>query len=467
MAKILVIDDDLYICTLLEKYLKKEGFEVETAFTGKSALNKIKSDNFDVTLCDFRLPDYDGKQLLLEIKNLNPSIQVIIITGYSDVRVAVSLIKLGAYEYVTKPIFPEEILEIIKSSLKSGASKPSISLLSKVVDEIPVSQPKYLISGESPKFKEVLKHAQIVAPTDMAVLIQGETGAGKEFVARTIHDQSPRKDKPFIAVDCGAIPKDIANSELFGHVKGSFTGAVNNKEGYFEAANGGTLFLDEVGNLSYEIQVKLLRALQEKVISRVGDNKTIKVDIRILAATNEDLPTAIGNATFREDLYHRLNEFTINLPPLRERKEDILSFGNFFLTQANNDLRKNVTGFDAKTTEIILKYPWFGNLRELRNVIKRGVLLTQSDVLTEECLPEEIRKHFAESKYNIINNQNINIQTDSYGGLKSASAEAEKEAIFNALITAKYNKSKAAELLNIDRKTLYNKIKLYNIEVDQ
>lgn len=466
MQKILVIDDDLYICTLLEKYLKKEGFAVETAFTGKSGITKIRTDTFDVVLCDFRLPDVDGKQMLADIKSISPNLQVIIITGYSDVRVAVSLIKSGAFEYVTKPIFPEEILEIIKSALKYVPSLPSSSLINNVSDPSPTTQTKYLISGESPKFKEVLKHAQMVAPTDMAVLIVGETGAGKEFVARTIHDQSTRKDKPFIAVDCGAIPKDIANSELFGHIKGSFTGAINNKEGYFEAADGGTLFLDEVGNLSYEIQVKLLRALQEKVISKVGDNKTIKVDVRIVAATNEDLATAISNATFREDLYHRLNEFTINLPPLRERKEDILSFGKFFLAQANADLRKSVTGFDDKTTEIILKYPWYGNLRELRNVIKRGVLLTQGELLTEDCLPEEIRKHVYEYKMQASNAYNSPISPDQLGDLRSASAEAEKEAIFNALITAKYNKSKAADLLNIDRKTLYNKIKQYNIEVD-
>ncbi|MFN0047573.1 MAG: sigma-54-dependent transcriptional regulator [Cytophagales bacterium] len=468
MQRILVIDDDIYICTLLEKYLKKEGFGVDTAFSGKSGLAKIKADKFEVVLCDFRLPDIDGKQMLTEIKTIAPQLQVIIITGYSDVRVAVSLIKSGAYEYVTKPIYPEEILEIIKSALKTSTASPAVSLVSKAAEASPIIQPKYLISGESPKFKEVLKHAQIVAPTDMAVLIQGETGAGKEFVARTIHDQSARKDKAFIAVDCGAIPKDIANSELFGHVKGSFTGAITNKEGYFEAADGGTLFLDEIGNLSYEIQVKLLRALQEKVISKVGDNKSIKVDVRVVAATNEDLQVAIGNATFREDLYHRLNEFTINLPPLRDRKEDIMSFGKFFLQQANTDLRKNILGFDEKTTDIFLKYPWYGNLRELRNVIKRCVLLTQTDFLTEDCLPDEIRKYGAEYKQhsNYHTNSTVVSSVDQSGSLKGVSVEAEKEAIFNALIAAKYNKSKAADMLNIDRKTLYNKIKQYNIEVD-
>jgi len=465
MQKILVIDDEIYICTLLERYLKKEGFGVETAFTGKSGLAKLKTESFDAVLCDFRLPDIDGRQMLSEIKIISQQTPVIIVTGYSDVRMAVSLIKSGAFEYVTKPIFPEEILEIIKSAIKASGAGVVFPSEMEALEPKTNSQGKYFTSGESPKFKEALKHAQMVAPTDMAVLIQGETGAGKEYVARAIHDQSTRKDKPFIAVDCGAIPKDIANSELFGHIKGSFTGAINNKEGYFEAANGGTLFLDEVGNLSYEIQVKLLRALQEKVISKVGDNKTIKVDVRILAATNEALSEAISNNSFREDLYHRLNEFTIHLPPLRERKEDILAFGRFFLNQANSDLKKNILDFDAETIDIFLKYPWYGNLRELRNVIKRGVLLSQSELFTEEVLPIEIRR-FSSDSFEQINNGISFIASESIGGLKNASIEAEKEAIMNALISARYNKSKAAEFLNIDRKTLYNKIKQYNIEVD-
>ncbi len=465
MQKILVVDDEIYICTLLERYLKKEGFGVETAFTGKSGIAKLKTETFDVVLCDFRLPDIDGRQMLTEIKSISPHMPVIIVTGYSDVRMAVSLIKSGAFEYVTKPIFPEEILEIIKSAIKSGGVQPILVADLKIAEATPSAPTKYFTSGESPKFKEVLKHAQMVAPTDMAVLIQGETGAGKEYVARAIHDQSTRKDKPFIAVDCGAIPKDIANSELFGHIKGSFTGAINNKEGYFEAANGGTLFLDEVGNLSYEIQVKLLRALQEKVISKVGDNKTIKVDVRILAASNEELSEAIENNSFREDLYHRLNEFTIHLPPLRERKEDILAFGRFFLKQANIDLKKNIVDFDDKTVKVFLKYPWYGNLRELRNVIKRGVLLSQTELFTEDVLPDEIRKFSSEMAELPTAFSNI-VTADNIGGLKNASIEAEKEAIMNALVAARYNKSKAAEALNIDRKTLYNKIKQYNIEVD-
>lgn len=444
MKKILLIDDDTYICTLLEKYLKKNGFEVEVAYTGKTGLAKIKKDSFDVVLCDFRLPDVDGKQMLSDIKEISPSAQVIIITGYSDVRMAVQLIKAGAFEYVTKPIYPEEILNIINSSLTAGKG-PLPSRPAAVANG---SYDNRFVEGESEKFKEVLRMSEIVAPTDMSVLILGETGVGKEYIARTIHENSHRKDKPFVAVDCGAIPKDIANSELFGHVKGAFTSAINNKEGFFEAAEGGTLFLDEIGNLSYEIQVKLLRALQDKVISKVGDNKSIKVDVRIIAATNEDLLNNIANQTFREDLYHRVNEFMVRMPPLRERKEDIMAFANFFLQKSNAELGKQVKDFDSDTVAIFLKYPWHGNLRELKNVVKRSVLLTQTDFISPSILPEEIRK----------------IAIEPSMDLKGASWEAEKEVVLQALEDAQYNKSKAAELLNVDRKTLYNKIKQFDID---
>jgi two-component system response regulator HydG len=450
MKKILLIDDDTYICTLLEKYLKKNNFEVEVAYTGKTGLAKIKKETFDVVLCDFRLPDLDGKHMLSEIKVLSPSSQVIIITGYSDVRMAVQLIKAGAFEYVTKPIYPEEILNIIHAALKAEAtSSPTHTL----ANSGPEGFHQKFVKGESETFKEVMRMADIVAPTDMSVLILGETGVGKEYIARSIHENSPRKEKPFVAVDCGAIPKDIANSELFGHVKGAFTSAINNKEGFFEAAEGGTLFLDEIGNLSYEIQVKLLRAIQDKVISRVGDNKSIKVDVRILAATNEDLLTHIANSTFREDLYHRVNEFLIRMPPLRERKEDVISFANYFLQKANTELGKKVLGFDEETLAIFQRYPWYGNLRELKNVVKRSVLLCPGEYISASILPEEIRKVVQESA------------PREAMGLKGASWEAEKDAVIQALEESQYNKSKAAELLNVDRKTLYNKIKQFDIEI--
>lgn len=456
MNHILVIDDDTYICTLLEKYLKKNGFSVEVAYTAKVGLAQIKKQQPNLILCDFRLPDADGKEMLKSIKEIDSRIQVIFITGYSDVRVAVQLIKSGAYEYVTKPIFPEEILNLINSALKVKSSGDNKSDSSKA-QQVHISEEKFsnrFVSGVSTKFLDVMKHVSLVAPTELAVLIQGETGVGKEYLARAIHEQSNRSNMPFVAVDCGAIPKDIANSELFGHIKGAFTNAIANKDGFFEQANGGTIFLDEIGNLSYEIQVKLLRAIQEKVITKVGDSRTIKVDVRVVAATNEELQNAIADNSFREDLYHRLNEFSLRMPPLRERPEDVIEFAHFFLKMGNKELNRNVKAFHPEVIKKFETYAWPGNLRELKNVVKRSCLLCSGDKITIDLLPEEIIKYDATE---------ATLDTDN-NGLKSAIVTAEKDAIMDALEKSKFNKSKAADLLNVDRKTLYNKMRLYNIE---
>ncbi len=446
--KVLVIDDDTYMCNLLENFLENNGFKATVSYTGASGIEKLKKQKFDLVLCDFRLPDTDGLKMLEQIKQINQRLPVIIITGYADVRIAVKLMKMGARDYVTKPIYHEEILQTIRKILlteerttKSGPFEEKF------------------ITGESKKMQDIMKLTDIVAPTNMTVLIQGETGSGKEFIARSIHYKSPRRDKPFLAVDCGAIPKDLANSELFGHIKGSFTGAINDKKGVFEQANGGTLFLDEIGNLTLNIQIKLLRALQERVITRIGEGKNIAVDVRIIVATNEDLKTHVEQNQFREDLFHRINEFKINLPPLRERKDDILIFANHFMNLANRDLGKNVNKFDAEVVEILLHYPWHGNLRELKNVIKRGVLMAEDDIITLDCFPDEIKLYRNEA--NIASGN----QKDGVG-LKQASIEAEKEIILNALIEANYNKSRAAKILDIDRKTLYNKIHQYGISLE-
>lgn len=306
-----------------------------------------------------------------------------------------------------------------------------------------------------------MKLVKIVAPTDLTVLIEGETGSGKEFIAKAIHYASERSKKPFVAVDCGAIPKELANSELFGHIKGSFTGAINNKMGYFEQAKGGTLFLDEVGNLPYENQIKLLRALQERFINRVGDNKVIKVDVRIITASNEDLAKLVEANEFREDLYHRLNAFKIQLPPIRDRGDDIMEFANFFVDKANRAFKKTITGFDDDTKALIYKYAWHGNIRELQNVINRAVLLSQGDTIKPEVMPNEIRYYGMQSGGRNDSSFSRNEITE----LKQATLVTEKEVIINALIESNYNKSKAAKMLNIDRKTLYNKIKQYEIEI--
>lgn len=450
MCRILIIDDDTFICDILKKQLNGSKYEVETAFSGKSGMEALRSGKFDLVLCDYRLPDTDGLELLQKIKAVSQSTIVIIITAYADVRQAVKLMKMGADDYITKPLQHEEILSLIKTKL-ANETRPE-----------PKAKQVYsngeFVMGDSQAMRSVVNLARRVAPTNMSVLIQGETGTGKEYVARFIHQHSKRFDQPFVAVDCGAIPRDLANSELFGHIKGSFTGAVRDKEGVFQQANGGTLFLDEIGNLSYDIQVRLLRVLQERQVSRVGENKPRRVDVRIITASNDDLLEEVNQNNFREDLYHRVNEFKINLPPLRHRKEDILLFARHFLELSNQELGFNVKYISSEAETIFQQYPWHGNLRELRNVIKRAVLLSPGNEITTENLPREI----VFPTGNEINSDTVEIGESK---LKDASSEFEKQLIVRTIQEAGFNKSKAARLLKIDRKTLYNKIKQYGIEI--
>jgi two-component system response regulator HydG len=376
-------------------------------------------------------------------------------TAYADIRMAVKLMKLGAADYITKPIQQEELLSLIKNLLKEESR-------SKGKKARKIYTNGDFIIGKSEKIHYAISLARKVAPTNMSVLIGGETGIGKEYMARFIHQNSLRKDKPFVAIDCGAVPKELANSILFGHRKGSFTGAISDRTGVFQKAHGGTLFLDEVGNLSYDVQLKLLRAIQERVITRLGDDKQIESDIRIITASNEDLMKGVRKNSFREDLYHRLNEFKISLPPLRERREDIRVFVDHFIELANSELNRDIKGLDPEAEEIVLKYPWYGNLRELRNVIKRAVLMAEGDEVNKFCFPEEVI--FPDNPGNpgpeISQQQN---PTDSK--LRNASAEIEKQIIIKTLKEAGYNKSKAARMLDIDRKTLYNKMKLFDIKL--
>jgi two-component system response regulator HydG len=441
MPKILLIEDDVSFCKLLEKFLVKNNYTVTTSFSAAEARNAIKEERFNLVLTDLRLPDDDGITLMSEIKSAFPEIPVVLMTGYSDVNTAVKAIKNGASDYISKPFNPDEVLLVITNALQS--SDISTPIKKKSLKPKTVSKNEFIkgISKASTKLAEYIK---LVSPTDMSVLIIGESGTGKEIIANSIHQQSHRKDNNFIAVDCGAIPKELAASEFFGHLKGSFTGAISDKTGYFEAANGGTLFLDEIGNLSYENQIQLLRALQERKIKPVGSNKEIKVDIRILTATNEDLREAVKNGDFREDLYHRINEFSINSPALSERGEDLMLFAEFFLEKANEQLNKEVIGFSPEVVTIFQKYPWPGNLRELQNCVKRATLLTQTDFIESSVLPAEFfQKRIKSTDFSL--------------------SENEKEAIINALTRTKNNKSEAAKLLGITRKTLYNKLKQYDI----
>jgi len=441
---ILIIDDDLYIVDLLDNYFVRQGYLTHTLTRGKPALQLLKKKSFDAVLCDIRLPDIDGTELMQHIRKTSPDIAIIMMTAYAEIRTAVDTIKAGAFDYVTKPIHPEYISSVVKKAVKSKDAAES-------------GTEDDFITGRSNKMLDLISQAKLVAPTDMSVLIQGETGSGKEYIARLIHRNSKRKTKKFVAIDCGAIPKELAASELFGHVKGSFTGAIADKSGYFQQANGGTIFLDEIGNLSYETQVKLLRAIQQKVITRVGDTKPISIDVRIISATNSNLKDHAREGEFREDLYHRLNEFKLELPPLRERTEDIMLFAGHFLNQANHELEKKVNDFDSEVENAFRSYSWYGNLREMRNIIKRSVLITRTDVVTIDCLPEEIRQNSKQEVSEILD-------TVEDLSLKDAANQAERIIVEHALRDSNNNKSQAARLLKIDRKTLYNKMKELGLE---
>ena len=466
--KILIIDDDIDMCSLLSRFLTKKGFEPEVALNGSKGLARFNEEHFDIVLCDFRLGDRDGKEVLLKIKEAKPQTIVIIITGYSDIKTAVDVIKLGAFDYITKPLIPDEVINVIEKAV----ANPSNDFNTPATESKPqknkksytISANKQFVIGQHGETARVYSQIEIVAGTNYSIILYGESGTGKEVIAKTIHETSNRRGRPFIAMDCGTLSKELAGSELFGHVKGAFTGAVTDKEGHFELANGGTLFLDEVANLSPEIQAALLRVIQERKFKRVGGTKEMDVDVRIIVASNENLQEAYKKGKFREDLYHRFNEFSINLPPLRERKVDIPLFADFFLDRTNEELNKNIEGYEDDVQQMFLNYDWPGNLREFRNVVRRAVLLTPSGKINSKVLPWEITK--AETKQRTeevperqyLKDEPVNLKDLD---LKDAAAKAEYDTIMNVLKEVNFNKTKAAEILKIDRKTLYNKIKIY------
>ncbi|WP_106543468.1 sigma-54-dependent transcriptional regulator [Prolixibacter denitrificans] len=450
MPRLLIVDDDTSFCMLLQGFLKRKGFDADTAHDYEKASQSLAKNSYDLVLTDYRLPDGTGIDVLKESKKLAPSTVVILITAYSDIRVAVEAVKLGAFEYVTKPVNSDELFHVIKEGLKKRETQEKKT-------KEPVQNGRKFLVGNSEESKRTEEHIRIVAPTDISVLIIGDSGTGKEYVARRIHELSKRKKAPFVAVDCGALHPDIAASELFGHVKGSFTGAVNDKTGHFEAVGEGTIFLDEIGNLSYDVQMKLLRAIQERMGRKVGGNSEFPIKARIIAATNENLKQAVDEGRFREDLYHRLNEFTLTLAPLHERDGDLMMFAAFFLEDAVAEFGKSIIGFDDEVQRIFTQYDWPGNLREMRNVIRRAVLLCKQEKINREVLPEEIYRN------NSVKSQPENAQP--VNDLKEIKNISEKEAILQALEKTRYNKTKTAKLLGIDRKTLYNKLHLYDIEL--
>ncbi|MBL6449758.1 sigma-54-dependent Fis family transcriptional regulator [Fulvivirga sp. 29W222] len=449
MASILIVEDDASFAAMLKGFLAKNKFECDHVSNGIMALRKLNEKSFDIILSDLKMPDLDGLDLLKEIKKKSHECAVIIMTNYAHIKSAVKAIKLGAFEYIAKPINPDELLSITYKALNAKSPKEE--------RPIPITPNFEFVHGQSPDFQRIIQHVGLVAETDMSVLILGESGTGKEYIARLIHQKSKRKDKPFVSIDCGALSENLAASELFGHVKGAFTGAINDKDGQFQLANGGTLFLDEIGNLSYEVQVKLLRILQERKVRKVGGTKDFDVDVRLITATNESLsPTASSDNNFREDLFHRINEFQINIPALRQRKQDIEIYAQYFLGKANQELNRSVKGFSNEAMEVFLNYDWPGNIRELKNMVRRSVLLE-----TEEYLGIDNLSELTSVESLAMTNKEHSQPKD----LKTLAIQNEKALIAQTLKDVKFNKSKAARILKIDRSTLYNKIRKYELEV--
>ena len=453
MAKILIIEDDTAFAQMLQKFLSRKEFEVMLSHTGADGEKQIRENDFQLIITDLRLPDYDGIKLVSSLKG---SVPVIVMTGYAEVATAVKAMKMGAYDYISKPFTPDQMLTVIDGALHSKPKKSKeVPLNSEEGSVADTNHPSATIvhstdlAFASDASQKLADYIALVAPTDMSVLIVGESGTGKEVTAKAIHQKSDRNKNAFIALDCGAIPKELAASEFFGHLKGSFTGAIADKTGSFEAANRGTLFLDEVGNLSYENQMQLLRALQERKVKRIGSNTEIKVDVRILSATNEDLKSAVEKGTFREDLYHRLNEFSLQVPSLKDRQSDLQVLALHFLERSNAKLNKHIVDFSKEVWELFGLYDWPGNIRELQNVVQRAVLLTDTDIIQKEVLPSEVV-------------QPSKIMADLG---TTSKADFEKEQILNALKRTNYNKSKAAKLLQVTRKTLYNRINHYDLDV--
>lgn len=460
MQHILIVEDDIAFGTMLQTWLRRKGFEVEKA-TSVGAAVKLLTETFgkevDLVLSDLRLPDHDGLRLLAWMHEHNINAPFIVMTNYAEVQNAVLAMKSGAADYIAKPVQPDILLQKIKDAMEQNAQQASSTIQNSTTQNAPTAHnskfktqsakltaPRH-IEGKSEASRQLYSYVELVAPTPMSVLILGASGTGKEYVAHRIHDLSARADRPFFALDCGAIPRDVAASEFFGHKKGAFTGADTDKRGAFEMANGGTLFLDEVGNLSYEVQVQLLRALQERRIRPVGGTQEIPIDIRLVCATNENLEEAVGEGRFREDLYHRINEFTIYMPKLSERGSDLFLFADLFIHHANEELNRTVEGFDSDAAELLASHSWPGNLRELNNVVKRAVLLTRGNKITTAELTQAMGQ----------------IRTDNV--LQLHDEDTERQRIITALQQTNGNKAKAARLLGIDRKTIYNKIEKLGI----
>jgi two-component system response regulator AtoC len=443
-VKILVVDDEAIVRESLSDWLKDVGYQVFTAENGYKALDVIEKEKPSIMIADLVMPGMDGIELMKRAKAQQPKIEVIIITAYASIPTAINAMKEGAYDYIEKPFCPEKAEFLVKKLAEhQELVEENLSLRQRLEDRYRFEN----IMAKSSKMRRVIEVIKIVAKSNATVLITGESGTGKELVARAIHSQSHRRNKPFVAVSCAALPESLLESELFGHEKGSFTGAYAQKKGKFELANGGTLFLDEVGEMSANIQVHLLRVLEEKEFTRVGGNEPIRVDVRVISATNKDLRKAIEKQEFREDLYYRLNVVNIELPPLRERKEDICLLAEHFLHKFATENQKEITGFSSEAIESVLNYDWPGNVRELENAIERAVILAKDSIIIIGDLPQE--------------NLSPAYSTTPRRNLK----EVERGHIWSVLHETGENYSEAARILGISRMTLYNKAKEYGFDV--
>lgn len=462
MNKILVVDDENDIRKFLSELLLSVGFSVKQAESGDIALKMIEQEPPDLVLLDQVLPGkLDGIQLLKKIKTIDATIMVIILTGYGEVKTAVDAMKIGAYDYLTKPFENDELILSVKRALESRSLSLEVKNLKQ---KLAYRDTLESLMGSSLSIKRIHSQIEKVASTDFTVFIQGESGTGKEIVAQAIHSLSLRRNGAFVAVDCGAIPDTLVESELFGYERGAFTGADARKEGQFELANQGTIFLDEISNLPFQVQKKLLRLIQEKKVQHLGGKKLLSVDVRIIAATNENVVKLIEQGHFRNDLYYRLAEFVILMPPLRERENDILFLSKRFLKETNNELNKSIKGFTEEAEKVLMTYTWKGNVRELKNVVRRAVLLAEKIIGTEHLIFDTPGIRNLERDY-------CRISFDESCSLKKLTkrvvGSVERQAIKKVLIKTGGNKNKAARLLEVDYKTLHTKIKNYGINVQK
>lgn len=457
-AKILVIDDEVDMLENYSRLLKKSEYECFTLSDGKKVLEIIDSFCPDIVLTDLRMPEMSGLDILDKVKELNPGVLVIIVTAYGDIPTAVESVKRGAFDFITKPFSSEELSIILDRALKY---KNLTDENRKLREQLRIHY-DFDIVGKSAAMQEVIKVINRVATTDANVLLTGESGTGKEMVARVIHSKSQRSERPFIPVDCAALPENLLESELFGYEKGAFTGATSIKKGLLEAAHEGTLFLDEIGDMPYILQAKLLRTLQERVVRRLGSNKFLPIDIRIISATNRDLKKAVQEGTFREDLYYRLNVIHINIPPLRERKEDIPLLAIHFLKRFNSLHRKDVTSISPEAMSALEDYPWPGNVRELQNVIERAIIMRDKGMVVLEDLPENLRvSEFKDvggsADYELLSKR-------SYKDAKEAWLTAFEKNYLQSLLEKSVNISRAADMAGINRRTIHRLIKRYNLK---